>query len=339
MNDIYFEEDYGRLYEKVENGKCEIFEFSHPYGNIKHLFIKREIPMQMLGETYYDLVTPYGYGGPVITSCHEGRKKELVEAFYTAFAKHCTHNNVISEFIRFHPLANNAEDFSSCYEVEHIRNTVGTNLKDFEDPIKSEFSKSKQKSIQKALAAGVEFRVTPAPEDLTKFKEIYYGTMERKNADDYYYFDEEYFVGLLKYFRKNLLLVEVVHEGKTIGMGLNFVYGSTIHIHLSGTRAEFHRLSPAFMLRYALVTWGKENGIELIHEGGGKTNSLDDPLYLFKKQFGKNTSFNFLIARKVWNEEIYRRMCKAAHVDQETEFFPAYRAKAEEQMKIAGRAD
>lgn len=339
MDDIYFKEEYGKLYEKIEHGKCETFEFLHSTGCIKHLFVKREIPMPILGETYYDLVTPYGYGGPVITKCEEGKKQELVEEFHKTFQQYCEKQNIISEFIRFHPLIENAEDFALCYEVEHIRNTVGTNLRDFEDPVKSEFSKSKQKSIKKALAAGVEFRVTTSPEDLRKFQQIYFSTMERKHADDYYYFNEEYFSNLLKSFQNNLLLVEILYEGQTIGMGLNFVFGKTIHIHLSGTLSEFHGLSPAFVLRYALATWGKENGIDLIHEGGGRSNSLDDPLYLFKKQFGKNTSFKFQVARKIWNEELYTQMCKTVDANPAAEFFPAYRAKTEEAFKTVSHLD
>jgi serine/alanine adding enzyme len=291
--------------------------------------------LQILGETYYDLVTPYGYGGPVIKTCQEGRKEDLIKAFQTDFGHYCEEEKIISEFIRFHPLIDNAVDFSSCYDVVHIRNTVGTNLKDFEDPVKSEFSKSKQKSIQKALAAGVEYRITVNPEDLIQFRQIYCGTMERKHADDYYYFDDEYFADLLQHFRKSLLLVEVLYEGQTIGMGLNFVYGKTIHIHLSGTIADFHRLSPAFILRYALARWGKENGMELVHEGGGKTNSPDDPLYLFKKQFGKNTSFKYYTARKIWNEKLYGQVCEAVHANPELEFFPAYRAKTEPELTIS----
>ncbi len=64
MIDIYFEPNYGKLYEKIENGNCEVFRYSSAFGNVYHLFIKREIPVRVNNKTYYDLVTPYGYGGP-----------------------------------------------------------------------------------------------------------------------------------------------------------------------------------------------------------------------------------------------------------------------------------
>ncbi|ANU22541.1 GNAT family N-acetyltransferase [Planococcus donghaensis] len=326
MEDIYFEKDYGRLYEKIENGVCEIFEFQHPFGKVDHLFIKRPIFIDLGGETFYDITTPYGYGGPRITGCEEEHKSEVVEAFQHAFEEYCLKENIVSEFVRFHPLFPNAQDFESCYELTFRRYTTGTNLKDFEDPIKSEFSRSKQKSIQKALKAGVEYRVIVNPTDLEDFKRLYYETMKRRDAATVYYFDDDYFNGLLQSLGENTLMVEVLYEGKVIASGLNFAYGKFIHIHLSGTLQEYQHLSSAFVMRYALVLWGKEHGMELVHEGGGITGRLDDPLYLFKKQFGKNTEFPFYVSYKIWNQKVYDAMCKAVGADKEEAFFPAYRS-------------
>ncbi|WKA57704.1 GNAT family N-acetyltransferase [Planococcus shenhongbingii] len=327
MRDIYFEENYGRLYEEIENGKHEVFEFRHSLGTVRHLFIKRPIPMLLNGVAYYDMVTPYGYGGPLIIECIEGKEKELAKEFGIAFQQYCTDNKVISEFIRFHPVEANAEAFRVCYEIVHIRNTVGTNLAAYEDPFEKEFSKSARKNVRQALKAGVEYRVTANPPNVKEFKEIYYSTMKRNQADSYYYFDDAYFEKLIEFFKEHILLVEVIYDNQVIGMGLNFVYGKLIHTHLSGTLENFHRLSPAYILQYALTVWGKENGIDLIHEGGGRTNSLEDTLYLFKKQFGKNTDFRFQIGKKIWNEKIYEELCHELGIDVNAEFFPAYRTK------------
>lgn len=336
MNDIYFERNYGCLYEEIEQGTCEVFEFEHPLGKVSHLFIKRLIPVCINEETYYDISTPYGYGGPCITDCKEVQKCQLVQAFHDAFEQYCQQENIVSEFIRFHPLFTNAQDFSSCYDLTFRRHTTGTNLKDYENPVKSEFSKSKQKSIRKALEAGVEYRVTVNPPNLEEFKNIYYSTMKRKNAASVYYFNDKYFDKLLNSFSENVVLAEVLYEGKVIAMGLNLAYGKTIHIHLSGTLEEYHHLSAAFVMRYALVMWGKEQGMELIHEGGGVTGETDDPLYLFKKQFGKNTEFTFHVSYKIWNRKIYDLLCKTMGTEIKADFFPAYRSASpiREQVSI-----
>ncbi|PSL36336.1 acetyltransferase (GNAT) family protein [Planomicrobium soli] len=326
MIDIFFEEKYGKLYEKLENGTCEVFEFSHPLGTVRHLFIKRKIPFAVHGETYYDIVTPYGYGGPLITGCETGSKPQLIEEFHKAFGEYCQEHRIVGEFIRFHPLLKNAEDFKSFYDVRYMRNTVGTNLKDYDDPVQSEFSKSTRKSIRKALREGVEFRVTRNPDNLHKFKELYHANMERIGANSYYYFDDSYFSRCLEYFGEHIVLVEAVYENQTIGAELHFHYNDLIHTHLSGTLAEFHHLSPVYVMTYAIAEWGKQNGAALVHAGGGTTNNPDDSLYLFKKKFGQNTEFEFYIGRKVWNEAIYSELCKKAGVEKDEEFFPAYRS-------------
>lgn len=336
VDDIYFERNYGCLYEQIEQGVCEVFEFKHPLGKVSHLFIKRLIPACINEEAYYDISTPYGYGGPHLAECEEKHKCQVIQAFHDAFEKHCQKENIVYEFVRFHPLFTNAQDFESCYELTFRRYTTGTNLKDYENPVKSEFSRSKQKSIRKALEAGVEYRVKENPSNLEEFKQIYYSTMKRKNAASVYYFDDDYFDKLLNYFRQNILLVEVLYEGKVIAMGLNLVYGKNIHIHLSGTLEEYHRFSSSVVMRYALVEWGKEQEMDLIHEGGGVTGEIDDPLYLFKKQFGKNTEYKFYVSHKVWNRKIYDLLSKTAGVQKEGDSFPAYRSTAAAVSEGAG---
>lgn len=151
--------------------------------------------------------------------------------------------------------------------------------------------------------------------------------MKRDNAIDFYYFGEKYFNNILKVFKNNVIYVEAIYQDKTIAAGLYFISDNIIHTHLSGTLCEYLYLSPAYILRYATAMWGKENGYNLIHNGGGTSNSPNDLLYLFKKQFGKNTEFDFYIGKKIWNYNIYQQLCKNENVFMENDFFPAYRLK------------
>lgn len=326
--DIYFDDQYGKLYEKADNGKAEIFLYENQYGRIRHQFIKRKIPKSIWEqEQLYDIVTPYGYGGPIIIEAADMGKEELVKGFYEEFSKYCHGEGIVSEFIRFHPIVNNALDFNEIYHPIWDRNTVGTNLKDFEDPVQSEFSKRCRKNIRQAVNKGVSCRITYQPEELENFKQIYYDTMKRNDAEDYYFFDDAYFEMCLKNYRENLLLIEAVFEDKVIAAGMYFLYNRTIHVHLSGTLQEYLYLSPAYILRYGLTIWGKENGYELIHHGGGRSNKEDDSLFLFKKQFAGHTKFDFYIGRKVWMPDKYSQICKKNNKSEESAFFPAYRRR------------
>lgn len=325
MFDIYFEPNYGKLYEDIENGESVVFKHESSYGKIQHTFIKREIPLKVTNEVYYDIITPYGYGGPIVLEANN--KELLVKEFEEQFEKYCYKNNIVSEFVRFHPVIQNNQDFQNVYDISSVRNTVGTNLEDYDDPFQEEFSKSCRKNVRRALRNDVSYKITEKPNDIKSFLEVYYSTMDRKAAQDYYYFDNNYFDKALEYFRDNIIIVEAIYEEKTIAMGFYFVYNNYIHTHLSGTLSEYLHLSPAYVLRYALTEWGKGNGYHLIHHGGGTSDDPEDSLYKFKKQFGKNTEFEFHIGKRKWNQEIYDLLCKENDVDKDTDFFPAYRIK------------
>ncbi len=324
--DIYFQKEYGIVNEPIEDGKAICKKIGTAYGIVNHMFILRAIHTKINGEQYYDIVSPYGYGGPVIAECEPGKKDALLDAYEREFAEYCREHNIVSEFIRFHPIVGNGVDFQKVYDAKLDRKTVGTNLDAYEDPVSEEFSKSCRKRIRRAIRDGITYRITERPDDISGFKEVYYSTMRRNGAGEYYYFSDDYFERCLKYFRDNIILVEALYEGKVIAAGFYFAWENVIHIHLSGTLSEYLHLSPAYVLRYAVTLWGKEKGYSLIHHGGGRSGDLEDSLYTFKKQFGQNTEFDFYIGRKVWNRDIYEKLCIKGGVEPDSKgYFPAYR--------------
>ena len=321
--DVYFMDSYPELYARIENGTAEKIEVNNVHGSIVSHVIKREIPIDC-SEKYFDLVTPYGYGGPIITSL-TGDKSELVHSFEEEMKRYVEHNNIVSEFVRFHPIIENALDFKSIYNPVWDRKTVGTNLRDYS--IDDEFSKSAKKYIRRALKAGVHYEIIQNPDNIDDFIKIYYSTMDRDNADDYYYFDKEYFTECLAKFGDHVLYVKVMVEDNVIAAGFYFVCDEILECHLSGTLTEFLHLSPAYITKIATAEWAAENGVSYIHYGGGTSRDENNSLYQFKKKFGQNTEFDFYIGKKVWNDSAYRKLCDVAKADVNSNYFPAYRSK------------
>lgn len=322
--DFYFDENYGKLYEKAENGRAEVFRYEDKNGSVSNQFLVRKIPTQINGTNYYDIVTPYGYGGPIVEKIIEN-KEELLKSFEKNFSEYCKNNNIVSEFVRFHPLIKNHDTFKEMYNSRYIRKVLITKL-DKEEPVKNQFGKYCRKNIRQAINKGMTYKVTKSPEQIGNFKEIYYSTMDRNNAEKYYYsFDDEYFDNILKYYRENIIFVEVIFEDKTIAAEICFIYNNKIYAHLSGTLVEYIKLSPSYLLNYAITLWGIENGYKTFFHGGGKTNNKDDTLYLFKKNFAQKYDADFYIGNKIWNEDIYNKLCQLKNIDKHEEFFPAYR--------------
>lgn len=327
MKDIYFENEYGKLYENVPEDKFEVFEYEDEIGKISNRFIKRQIPISLDNDVvYYDLATPYGYGGPVIEYINDNSKKnQLVKKFKEEYIKYTEDENIVSEFVRFHPIINNAEDFKKIYDVIFNRKTVGTDLR-FDDPFGSEFSKSTRKTIRKLLRNDhISYQVIDNPNSLDDFMKIYYSTMDRNNADVGYYFEESYFKKMLSSFQKNIVAIKVYYDDEVIGMSINFKSNKFLHAHLSGTLREYLDYSPAYILKYALMEYGKTNNYEFVHYGGGASSSEHDSLFRFKNKFGKNTKFDFYLGKKIWNKNVYDKLCLITKNEEVKDFFPAYR--------------
>lgn len=322
--DIYFTPEWGIVNQFIEPGITKIFECKTEYGIIRNQFILRRIPQLLDGKQFYDIASPYGYGGPYIVYCEEGRKEDLIKTYEGQFTAFCRENDIVSEFVRFHPVIRNDMDFKAIYHAEYDRHTVGTNLKDCTDPIQEEFSKSARKYIRRAMKAGITWDVIKAPDNVSEFVKIYLSTMDRDDANGFYYFPKEYFEECVRLFGKNIILVRALFEGRTIAEGFYITYGSIIHAHLSGTLKEYIHMSPAYIIKYATAIWGKEHGYKLIHYGGGTSSSPENSLFQFKCKFTKETIFDFYIGKKIWNSNIYKGLVVLTG-KKDTEFFPAYR--------------
>ncbi|CAM2938630.1 GNAT family N-acetyltransferase [Salinicoccus roseus] len=322
--DIYFTEGYAQVNELIEHGEAVFIEVECEYGHITHSAIKREIGIEVDGEKYYDLVTPYGYGGPII---HEYTHLDrLVEVFEKTLVEYCERHNIVSEFVRFHPVFQNQEPFRSIYDVQYLRKTVGTDLMSYDDVFQSEFNATARRRVRKLIKDDrFSCLVAAKFEDIEDFIEIYNDTMDRHHATDYYYFDRGYFERLKWQFGDELLTTSVFFEGKIIAMGLYFMSDDIIHDHLNGTLAEYLHHSPAYLLKYTMMNWAKANSFSLVHYGGGVSNDAEDSVLKFKKRFSSHTEFDFHIGRKVWNQDVYDALCRKKGIYRETDFFPAYR--------------
>ena len=83
--DIYFKEKYIELSSMLEEEGSEplLYKFQDENGEILNYAIKRPIKVEGFKEQYFDLTTPYGYGGPIIsklnikTKISEDEKKSI----------------------------------------------------------------------------------------------------------------------------------------------------------------------------------------------------------------------------------------------------------------------
>ena len=155
--------------------------------------------------------------------------------------------------------------------------------------------------VRKATKNGVTI-VRKNIDSYQDFLPIYEETMNKDNADDYYYFEEEYFKSQRE-LSDNACIFYAMFDGKPIAAAIMYYNDRFIHYHLAGTITEYRKYAPSNLLLYETACWASEKGIKKFHLGGGITQ--DDNLFGFKKQFNKKGRLPFVIGRTILNQNAY----------------------------------
>lgn len=322
--DIYFDEKYGKLYEIKNKEVLETYNYYCEFGKVKYIFLKRKI--DILSEELYDVITPYGYGGPYFYDYKEENMEHLVNLFEKEFEKYCLENKIVSEFIRFHPFYDYYEKLKNHINIINLSSTIFMKLENKEQVL-SDMDGKARNMIRKAEKNELVFQETTI-KDIEKFIEIYYGTMEKNSASQEYFFEKEYFYDIFENLKNNVKLFIIKINEEIIGGSLILIGDRDIHYHLSGNTEQGYKLSANNFLLYRIALWGIENGFKRFHLGGGYGGD-ESSLFKFKKAMAKNNVLKFYIGKKIHNFEKYSQLVEkklGKRIEITTEgFFPLYR--------------
>jgi hypothetical protein len=304
LKDVYFTENYVRLYETgVDEAFCIIYE----EGDFIMLmpFLRRKIGM------YYDFETPYGYGGPIFNKLHEDEIKKAL----LAMIEHLKECGYIAGFLRFHPLIDNADKCKDLIQVINDRQTVVMNTSFTEDEIWSmEISSKNRNTIRKAQKSGLVFHADYKFKYIDEFIQLYAATMQRKYADNFYYFPKEYYETFLQSLSGHCFLGIVMYNTTIISSAIFMYYPPYGHYHLSGSDKEFRNLCPNNLLLYESAKELKKMGVTKFHLGGGSDTNPHNSLLEFKNKFGKN-QYWFSIGKLILNDNIYYKTCNQWEIE------------------------
>ena len=250
----------------------------------------------------FDFETPYGYGGPLTSNPISVESQFCFLDEITAFAKT---NNVISQFIRFHPLLMNHEVATCVFETKYLHDTIYI---DTESPeiIMANMDSKNRNMVRKAINYGITIRQMSV-EEYRDFIPIYEETMVKNKATDYYFFDEEYFKAQLA-LKENSCIFYAMMDNKPISAAIMYYNDRFLHYHLAGTHSDYRKYAPNNLLLYEAACWACGRGIKKFHLGGGL--SEDDSLFGFKKQFNKNGRLPFVIGRTIFDKDKYQELMR-----------------------------
>lgn len=320
--DVYWLSGYVKAFEIHGDGEPLLFYYEDGVTRGINVVMKRDIASdpkfggKLEKGKYFDFATPYGYGGWII----EG---EDTERLFEEYCKWVGKNGIISEFVRFHPMVHNHTACEDFYEVIPLGEVVHMDLSDPEGIWSNIISKNRN-MIRKAEKNDIKIFNGRFPEIFETFREIYNGTMDRDDADPYYYFDSPFYKSILEDLPFNSQVFWAEKDDKVIAASIMIFANGYMNYHLSGSLREYSSLAPSNLLLYKAACWGAANGYRTLYLGGG-VGSGEDGLFKFKRAFYKGDLNRFHIGKKIFDEEKYNELAGLRTDISRPSFFPVYR--------------
>lgn len=318
--DIYHNSSWVEANKYLENGS--LFSILVENGDNKAYLplLKRKID----NTDYFDLITPYGYGGIAFSWFATNHFKQNVLSKIHSYLEK---TNCISLFLRLHPILNS--DLHDDVYIHKNGMTLAVNLENSFESISKNYSSGHRYDIRKSLKnESITVVDDVSFEYFERFIEVYTETMHLLDASDFYFFDREYFHNLKENLDNSLKLIVVKLNNSVIGASLFMLHNNIIQYHLSGTISEGRGYQPSKLILNYMIQWGVENNYKYLHLGGG-VGSEKDHLYEFKKRFSA-TEFEFCTVRMITNKDMYTDLCKILKYSEDeihntSDFFPLYR--------------
>lgn len=322
--DVYYFLEYVEAFECIGDGFPICIYFEEGDFKAVNVVMKRKVPNpnnKAELNIYFDYVTPYGYGGFIV---NDPLNELMIQRLEDAYVKHCKENNIVSEFVRFHPVIKNADTMRSLYQVVDLGHTVCIPLTSPED-IWNQFTSNCRKNIRKANKNDISVHIGFSQKLFEEFEAIYNENMRRVNAVDYYFFTSSFYECIRQKMKENATIFYTQKDDVILSMAVVMFCGTQMHYHLGASKKEYQVYAPMNKMFYAMALWGYEHGLKTLHLGGG-LGSREDSLYHFKKEFNRGEDTRFSIGKRVFLQDVYDRLCEEVNADPEASFFPRYRA-------------
>jgi hypothetical protein len=263
-------------------------------------FVLRKVPVQFENKTYYDVISPYGYSGPLY---NESMSRGYLIHFWEAVDAWYQENNVVSEFMRFS--LNHNHQFYNGILVPTLTNVRGHILEpdlqwqSFKQKVRNNYRKSKHAGLEARF-----YRDSLDEKALVSFYKIYTETMTRIGADSSYFYTLNYFKKLISLSHNNFVLVLIFKDELPISGELILIAGNTLYSYLGGTLSDYFQYRPNDFLKLEVMRWAFDHGFVYYLLGGGRQDG--DSLYHYKKSFFVNDpDVIYYTGRKIINTKVY----------------------------------
>ena len=298
--DVYFTPEYYSLYEAYGDGLACCFVLSDGDSIALYPFMKN--PITTLGyeldKEYYDIQGAYGYNGLITNNTDV----TFLQQVWRAFDQWCQENDIVAEFMRFHPVMKNYEWTADHFRKIYDRNTVYLDLTQSEDDIFAGFDKGTRQHVRKA-AKSIEIRRAERTEENVRiFNRIYRENMEHVNSIPYLFFNLQHFRNM---FCQDNIEFFIAWQGDTpiacySGLVSEEYYGN----YLRASLTEYNKTGVNTLMYWSMIQSAKSHGCHYVHFGGGTSGDPENSLLHYKMNFSKTLS-EFWIGKRVHNQMVF----------------------------------
>ena len=302
--DIFYSPKLAKLYEETiylgHKILCAIAIFDNNF--IMYPFVKRNISTlvgkELPGE-FYDATSIYGRGGCVSTNFNA----EMYSFFYENLESYFHSNSIICAFDRFHPVLNNHIYVNKKTLVECLGGFIIVELEKDSENVYKNFKYSLVKDLRKAEKNNLKIFYDSSDEGIKIFKCLYQQTMNRKNADNFYYFSDKFYDLMPKKIEENFLIGFAELNGEILSTELVLRQGIFSHSFLGGTSEKGYELRANQALKFDLINKFINAGLKYYLLGGGIKN--EDGIFKYKKAFSCNQEIKSYVGKTVYNPKKY----------------------------------
>lgn len=340
--DLHYSPQYGLVYRDAYGFEPLLAVYEDRGQTIIQAIVRRALGSLAFladvpaGNSYVDVATPYGYGGPLVLDPQGADLTEHMQAFDRAYRSWCEAERIASEFVCLHPLLDNLGAVAAGGTAVPVaeKQIVYIDLAPSEEILWGAISRGTRSSIRHARRAGVSVdRVHPDAAHLEAFQRLYLATMDRRGAAARWRFPPSYFAACVERLGPNgSALFFARCEGELAAAYLLLNDERTAYYHFGASDPRWFDRRPNNLLMFETMLWAKRKGLARYHLGGGVTANENDSLLRFKSSFGGCRALLYTYGR-VLHAEVYRRLCDlkleherstglpVAHPD----YFPLYR--------------
>ena len=266
-------------------------------------------------KNFFSCNSTYGYSSPTFFS--NNLDKEVIDSFNIICDEFLKNQNIITEYER---CSLDMNSFCRNYDgIFHSRANVYVDLTKGKEQIYQDFNRSVKKSLRIAskqnLQIGLFDKNNFTPISIDNFCDIYFDTMERNKANEYYFFDRKNLkLAIKKSLIENFGLIHIVFNSENNPIAAEWTLRSNFNGYsfLGGLNMNYSMLKASDYLKYHIILDLKNLGLKNYFIGGGKEDF--DGIYYFKKKFSSSLSVSALSTKKIHLQDKFNEAVEKANI-------------------------